>query len=350
MSEPSRILLVTIVQVLYPMTVYVLRKVFSRYGYVQKIVTFQKSAGVQAFIQYGNCRSAVAARDAFQGRNVYDDCCQLDIQFSNLKELKVNYNNDYSRDFTNPFLPTEQKGQPSQSGYCEAEMYGVQGSGPRQGGFSHRSNAAAIEAAFGGNLPSGITGTNERCTILVANLNPDRIDEEKLFNLFSIYGNIMRIKILRNIPGHALVQMGDGFQAELAVHFLKGAMLFGKQLDVNFSTYPSITQGADTHEYKNSNLNRFNRNAAKNYRYCCSPTRIIHVSSLPQDISEGELASLLVEHGIIVNIRVFETNGKKQAFVQFETEEQATEALVCKHAVSLSGWLIRISFSQLQKI
>jgi hypothetical protein len=31
----------------------------------------------------------------------------------------------------------------------------------------------------------------------------------------------MRIKILRNIPGHALVQMGDGFQAELAVHFLK---------------------------------------------------------------------------------------------------------------------------------
>jgi polypyrimidine tract-binding protein 2 len=44
-AQPSRILLVTIVQVLYPMTVYVLRKVFSRYGYVQKIVTFQKSAG-----------------------------------------------------------------------------------------------------------------------------------------------------------------------------------------------------------------------------------------------------------------------------------------------------------------
>ncbi|MCI58865.1 polypyrimidine tract-binding protein, partial [Trifolium medium] len=50
------------------------------------------------------------------------------------------------------------------------------------------SNAAAIEAAFGGDLPPGITGTNERSTILVANLNPDRIDEDKLFNLFSIYG------------------------------------------------------------------------------------------------------------------------------------------------------------------
>jgi len=111
-------------------------------------------------------------------------------------------------------------------------------------------NAQAIEAAFGGDLPPGITGTNERCTILVTNLNPDvstfawkfsfckkvvsllfkclleillfqRIDEDKLFNLFSIYGNIVRIKLLRNKPDHALVQMGDGFQAELAVHFLK---------------------------------------------------------------------------------------------------------------------------------
>ena len=35
------------------------------------------------------------------------------------------------------------------------------------------ANAAAIAAAFGGGLPPGITGTNDRCTILVANLNPD---------------------------------------------------------------------------------------------------------------------------------------------------------------------------------
>lgn len=47
------------------------------------------------------------------------------------------------------------------------------------------------------------------------------VDEDKLFNLFSLYGNIVRIKLLRNKPDHALVQMGDGFQAELAVHFLK---------------------------------------------------------------------------------------------------------------------------------
>ncbi|KAL5195318.1 Polypyrimidine tract-binding 3 [Glycine soja] len=326
-DEPNRILLVTVHHMLYPMTVDVLYQVFSPHGSVEKIVTFQKSAGFQALIQYQSRQSAVAARSTLQGRNIYDGCCQLDIQFSNLDELQVNYNNDRSRDFTNPNLPTEQKGRPSQM-----------------------ANAAAIAAAFGGGLPPGITGTNDRCTVLVSNLNPDRIDEDKLFNLFSIYGNIVRIKLLRNKPDHALIQMGDGFQAELAVHFLKGAMLFEKRLEVNFSKHPNITQGADTHEYINSNLNRFNRNAAKNYRYCCSPTKMIHLSTLPQDITEEEIVSLVEEHGTIVNSKVFEMNGKKQALVQFGNEEQATEALVCKHASTLSGSVIRISFSQLQNI
>ncbi|XP_037491786.1 polypyrimidine tract-binding protein homolog 3-like [Jatropha curcas] len=146
----------------------------------------------------------------------------------------------------------------------------------------------------------------------------------------------------------ALVQMASS--ADIGRIFLKGAMLFGKRLEVNFSKYPNITQGADTHEYVNSNLNRFNRNAAKNYKYCCSPTKMIHLSTLPQDITEEEIVSLLEEHGTVVNSRLFEMNGKKQALVLFETEEQATEALACKHAISLAGSIIRISFSQLQSI
>lgn len=34
-------------------------------------------------------------------------------------------------------------------------------------------NAEAIAAAFAGGLPPGISGTNDRCTILVSNLNSD---------------------------------------------------------------------------------------------------------------------------------------------------------------------------------
>ena len=44
-SQPNRILLVTIHHLLYPITVEVLHQVFSPHGFVEKIVTFQKSAG-----------------------------------------------------------------------------------------------------------------------------------------------------------------------------------------------------------------------------------------------------------------------------------------------------------------
>ncbi|KAH7671229.1 HnRNP-L/PTB protein [Dioscorea alata] len=221
-SQPNRILLVTIHHLLYPITVEVLHQVFSPHGFVEKIVTFQKSAGAQALIQYQSRQSAVQARNTLQGRNIYDGCCQLDIQFSNLNELQVNYNNERSRDFLNPSLPSEQRGRSSQTGYGDGGgLYALHPTGPRAVSFAQMSNAAAVAAAFGGVLPPGVTGTNDRCTILVSNLNPDKIDEDKLFNLFSMYGNIVRIKLLRNKPDHALIEMEDGFQAELGVHFLK---------------------------------------------------------------------------------------------------------------------------------
>lgn len=345
-AEPNRILLVSIHHMLYPINVDVLHQVFSPFGFVEKIVTFNKSAGFQALIQYATPQNAASAMGELQGRNIYDRCCQLDIQYSNLMELQVNYNNERSRDFTNPNLPTDQRGRMSQPGYADAPgMYGYQA-----GGYSQMANPA-IAAAFSGGLPPGVTGTNDRCTIVVSNLNAERVDEDKLFNLFSLYGNITRIKLLRNKPDHALVEMGDGFQAELAVHFLKGAMLFGKPLEVNFSKYPSITPAQDTHDYQNSHLNRFKTsNSMKNYRYCCSPTKMIHLSSLPLDMSEEEVLSLLEEHGAIVDSKLYENNGKHQALVLFETEEQATEALVCKHATSICGLTVRISFSQSQNI
>uniref|UniRef100_A0A0E0HF15 RRM domain-containing protein n=1 Tax=Oryza nivara TaxID=4536 RepID=A0A0E0HF15_ORYNI len=347
-SEPNRILLVTIHHMMYPITVEVLHQVFKAYGYVEKIVTFQKSAGFQALIQYQSLQEAMDAFGALHGRNIYDGCCQLDIQYSNLSELQVHYNNDRSRDFTNPSLPTEQRPRASQQGYPDpGGLYAFQQPGAS---YAQMGRAAMITAAFGGTLPPGVTGTNERCTLIVSNLNTDKINEDKLFNLFSLYGNIVRIKILRNKPDHALVEMADGFQAELAVHYLKGAVLFAKKLEVNYSKYPNITSAPDAHDYTTSSLNRFNSNVIKNYRHCCAPTKMIHISALPQEITEDAILNHVSEHGSVVNTKLFEVNGKRQALIQFESEEEATEALVSKHATSLEGNTIRISFSQMQSI
>eukprot|EP00249_Psilotum_nudum_P008476 c21298_g1_i1 orf=336-1742(+) len=368
-EQHNRILLVSIHNPLYPITVDVLHQVFSPHGFVEKIVTFQKSAGLQALIQYSAETSAVLAQNTLQGRNIYDGCCTLDIQFSNLSELHVHYNNDRTRDFTNPSLPSEQVHRNANYSHNNimtllgeaGNFYGMQENGSRSVSFHQQVGpqamglnsyqmplgTASAAAAFGGSLPLDMTGTNERCTILVSNLDPEKLDTDKLFNLFSNYGNVMRIKLLHNKPDRALIQMGDGFQAELAVTYLKGVTLFGKRLDLRFSKYSQINPSLDTHEYSSSNLNRFNRNTAKNYRYCCSPTKMIHVSSLPNGITENEITAHLASHGNILNVKILEPNGKKQALVLFENEEQATEALVCKHASQLNGSTVRLAFSKL---
>eukprot|EP00475_Leptophrys_vorax_P006787 TRINITY_DN14241_c0_g3_i2.p1 TRINITY_DN14241_c0_g3~~TRINITY_DN14241_c0_g3_i2.p1 ORF type:complete len:472 (-),score=73.79 TRINITY_DN14241_c0_g3_i2:67-1482(-) len=372
-GQPNRIILVTIHNPLYPINVDVLHQVFSPHGFVEKIVTFQKAAGLQALVQYNNQQSANQAKNNLQGRNIYDGCCTLDIQFSNLTELQVHYNNERTRDYINQ-LP-DQPGKGGPGGNIMTSLFGEGGNmyggmpGQRPGGFPGQMGqpgmpqpglgglgpggfpgapmaAAAAAQLFGGNLPPGVSGTNDRTTLLVSNINNEQVDADKLFNLFSNYGNVLRIKFLHQKPDHALVQLADGLQAELAVLYLKGANVFGKRLEVNYSKYPSINPSPDTKDYSASNLNRFGRNAAKNYRHCCAPTRMIHCSNLPADATAEMVVEALAPHGTIAGSKLFEKDGKKQVLVLFETVEGATDALVAKHASTLGANTIRLAFSK----
>lgn len=45
-------------------------------------------------------------QQSLDGQNIYNACCTLRISFSKLTSLNVKYNNDKSRDYTRPDLPT----------------------------------------------------------------------------------------------------------------------------------------------------------------------------------------------------------------------------------------------------
>lgn len=60
----------------------------------------------QALIQYPDTQSAQAAKQALDGQNIYNGCCTLRIDYSKMSSLNVKYNNEKSRDYTNPNLPT----------------------------------------------------------------------------------------------------------------------------------------------------------------------------------------------------------------------------------------------------
>ncbi|OVA11443.1 RNA recognition motif domain [Macleaya cordata] len=103
-QEPeSNVLLASIENMQYPVTVDVLHMVFSTFGPVQKIAMFEKNGGFQALIQYPDVQTAVVAKEALEGHCIYDGgFCKLHLSYSRHTDLSVKVNNDRSRDYTIP--------------------------------------------------------------------------------------------------------------------------------------------------------------------------------------------------------------------------------------------------------
>nr|KAG5714085.1 hypothetical protein BaRGS_020413 [Batillaria attramentaria] len=105
-QQQNTILRVIVDNVGYPVTLEVLHQLFSRYGKVLKIITFTKNNTFQALIQFSDTISATTAKVSLDNQNIYNGCNTLKIDYSKLTNLNVKYNNDKSRDFTRPDLPS----------------------------------------------------------------------------------------------------------------------------------------------------------------------------------------------------------------------------------------------------
>ncbi|KAJ7524195.1 hypothetical protein O6H91_18G082100 [Diphasiastrum complanatum] len=101
-KEPeSNVLLASIENMQYAVTIDVIHTVFSAFGTVQKIAIFEKNGGFQALVQYPDIPTAVAAKEALEGHCIYDGgFCKLHLAYSRHTDLSVKGNNDRSRDYT----------------------------------------------------------------------------------------------------------------------------------------------------------------------------------------------------------------------------------------------------------
>ncbi|CAF0713679.1 unnamed protein product [Brachionus calyciflorus] len=101
----NTVLRAMIQNMLYGVSLDTIYQIFSRFGPVLKIITFTKNEKFQALIQMKDATCAQAAKNALHGHNIYSSCCTLHIDYSKLNTLNVKYNNEKSRDYTNPLLP-----------------------------------------------------------------------------------------------------------------------------------------------------------------------------------------------------------------------------------------------------
>ncbi|XP_066548613.1 polypyrimidine tract-binding protein 2 isoform X4 [Amia ocellicauda] len=370
---PSPVLRIIIDNMFYPVTLDVLQQIFSKFGTVMKIITFTKNNQFQALLQFNDPVNAQQAKLALDGQNIYNACCTLRIDFSKLVNLNVKYNNDKSRDYTRPELPAGD-GQPSMDPSVAAAFnkdssllgtptgmvapYSSGGGFPSSLGFaqgggalSPLSAAAAAAAAAGRVALSGVSGTSS--VLLVSNLNEEMVTPQSLFTLFGVYGDAQRVKILYNKKDSALIQMADGNQAQLAMSHLNGQKMYGKIIRVTLSKHQTVQlprEGLDdqglTKDFTNSPLHRFKKPGSKNFQNIFPPSATLHLSNIPQDITEEDLRVLFSNSGGTVKAFKF-FQDHKMALLQMATVEEAIQALIDLHNYNMGdNHHLRVSFSK----
>ncbi|KAK6310528.1 polypyrimidine tract-binding protein 2 isoform X1 [Coregonus clupeaformis] len=372
-QAPSPVLRIIIDNMFYPVTLDVLQQIFSKFGTVMKIITFTKNNQFQALLQFSEPVNAQQARLSLDGQNIYNSCCTLRIDFSKLVNLNVKYNNDKSRDYTRPELPAGD-GQPtldpamaaalnkdssllgtpsgmvapySSGGGFQSSLSYSQGGGA----MSPLSAAAAAAAAAGRVALSGHSGCSG--VLLVSNLNEEMVTPQSLFTLFGVYGDAQRVKILYNKKDSALIQMSDGNQAQLAMSHLNGQKMNGKIIRVTLSKHQTVQlprEGLDdqglTKDFTNSPLHRFKKPGSKNFQNIFPPSATLHLSNVPEDVTEEDLRLLFSNAGGTVKAFKF-FQGHKMALLQMSTVEEAIQALMDLHNYDMgSNHHLKVSFSK----
>ncbi|ESO02174.1 hypothetical protein HELRODRAFT_94426 [Helobdella robusta] len=406
MDENRTVLRVIIDNMLYPVTVDILKLIFSKYGQVLRIVTYNKNNSFQALIEYADGISAKSGLTALNGQNIYNGCCTLRIDYSHLETLQVKYNNEKTYDYTDPNLPSgpmasvgEQMGildTPHGDGILGSYSGNFGGLGGSLGGiggnFSNISKLGAMPAGltgfsagglgnFGGGGLGGIGGLaglgsmlggvgaglagaggmmmggNNQSTghsvLIISNLNEEKVNTDYLFTLFGMYGMVTRVKIMYNKKDTALVQFSDPALALNAVNCLDKLKWYGKVMKVSVSKHNYIQMPKEgqadeglTKDYTNSKLHRHANPGSKKYGAINPPSAVLHITNIPQSMTEDELRDLFGKCGHVVGFRFLE-NEKKMALLKMETIEDAVAALVELHNYQLPGpQYLRVSFTK----
>ena len=167
-------------------------------------------------IQYPDVITAQAAKLSLDGQNIYNACCTLRIEYSKQTNLNVKYNNDKSRDFDNPYLPTGDPALDMHSNALSIQQSGMLGSLfaamglanlAQQFGAAGQLGAAGL-AGIGGYPGLGRTAQTQAavgrypgsvgwqgCVLLVSNMNEDQTKPDHLFILFGVCGVVQVINI-----------------------------------------------------------------------------------------------------------------------------------------------------------
>ncbi|XP_032572449.1 heterogeneous nuclear ribonucleoprotein L isoform X10 [Drosophila sechellia] len=365
-TRPNHILLFTIINPFYPITVDVLHKICHPHGPVLRIVIFKKN-GVQAMVEFDNLDAATRARENLNGADIYAGCCTLKIDYAKPEKLNVYKNEpDTSWDYTLSTVKEIGNGRSPllQEPLYEPPLLGPGAAFPPFGAPEYHTTTpenwkgAAIHPTGlmkepagvvpGRNAPVAFTpqGQAQGAVMMVYGLDHDTSNTDKLFNLVCLYGNVARIKFLKTKEGTAMVQMGDAVAVERCVQHLNNIPVgTGGKIQIAFSKQNFLSEvinpfllpdhSPSFKEYTGSKNNRFLSPAQASKNRIQPPSKILHFFNTPPGLTEDQLIGIFnIKDVPATSVRLFplKTERSSSGLIEFSNISQAVLAIMkCNH-------------------
>lgn len=186
---------------------------------------------------------------------------------------------------------------------------------------------------------------------MVYNLNPTDVNLQHLFNIFSVYGYIDKIKILHKKPDSAMIQFRLPDYADLALKFLNGIEFFKTNITVQRSkaTELKLEDGStNTKEYQGRDQ-RWPANAHdKIIRSACAPSTTLQLSFLDPSVTEEDVKELFSKIASIISFEFIPTQGPKfnMALMEVESINEGIQCVAQLHAKEVKGMTIKVNFTR----
>ncbi|XP_030567577.1 heterogeneous nuclear ribonucleoprotein L isoform X7 [Drosophila novamexicana] len=348
-TRPNHILLFTIINPFYPITVDVLHKICNPHGQVLRIVIFKKN-GVQAMVEFDSLDAATRARENLNGADIYAGCCTLKIDFAKPEKLNVYKNEtDTSWDYTLSTEPPLLGPGTAFPPFGAAEYHPTQPDNWK-GAAIHPTGLMKEPTGVvaGRNAPVAFAqqGQAQGAVMMVYGMDHDTSNTDKLFNLVCLYGNVARIKFLKTKEGTAMVQMGDSVAVERCVQHLNNIPVgTGGKIQIAFSKQNFLSEVINPFllpdhtpsfkEYTGSKNNRFLSPAQASKNRIQPPSKILHFFNTPPGLTEDQLIGIFnIKEVPATSVRLFplKTERSSSGLIEFPNISQAVLAIMkCNH-------------------
>ncbi|XP_035893696.1 heterogeneous nuclear ribonucleoprotein L isoform X16 [Anopheles stephensi] len=364
-TRPNHILLFTILNPIYPITVDVLHTICQPNGQVQRIVIFKKN-GVQAMVEFDSIESATRAKDSLNGCDIYSGCCTLKIDYAKPEKLNVYKNDsDSSWDYTlEPALLGAGGGNGFPPNFSPPDFHPSENWKPAAAG-THVG--LMKDPPLPRNGPTNFIQPTQQqgAVMMVYGLDNGTANTDKLFNLFCLYGNVVRIKFLKTKEGTAMVQMGDAIAVERCVQHLNNIPIGNDgKIQIAFSKQNFLSEVTNPYtlpdhtpsfkEYTGSKNNRFLSLTQASKNRIQPPSKILHFFNTPPGLTDEQLIAAFSNNDCHPSqVRMFPLKSERSSsgLVEFPSVALAVQAIMkCNHtAIDHKGtkfpFIMKLCFS-----